>query len=56
MGHAHNDTYCFLFKKTENVNVDETFDKKTVFAQVLKYSILFNNVFFFNIIMHFTIE
>ena len=36
MGRVQSDTYICLFNKSDNVNVDETFDRKSVFVHVLK--------------------
>ena len=35
MRRAQSDTYSSLFNKTDNVNVDEAFDRKSVFVHVL---------------------
>ena len=37
MGRAQSDTYSSLFIKSVNVNLDETFDQKSVFVHVLSY-------------------
>ena len=37
MGRAQSDTYSSLFTKSDNVNLDETFDRKSVFVHVLSY-------------------
>ena len=37
MGRAKSDTYSSLFTKSDNVNLDETFDRKSVFMHVLSY-------------------
>ena len=36
MGRAQSDTYISLFNKSDNVNLDKTFDRKLVFVHVLK--------------------
>ena len=36
MGRAQSDTYSSLFTKSDNVNLDETFDRKSLFVHVLK--------------------
>ena len=36
MGRAQSDTYSSLFTKSDNVNLDKTFDRKSVFVHVLK--------------------
>ena len=38
MGRAQSDTYSSLFNKSDNVNLDETFDRKSVFVHVLSYT------------------
>ena len=38
MGRAQSDTYSSLFTKSDNINLDETFDRKSVFVYVLRYS------------------
>ena len=38
MGRAQSDTYSSLFTKSDNVNLDETFDRKSAFVHVLKYT------------------
>ena len=38
MGRAQSDTYSSLFNKSDNVNLDKTFDKKLVFVHVLTYT------------------
>ena len=38
MGRAQSDTYSSLFTKSDNVNLDETFDRKSVFVHVLMYA------------------
>ena len=35
MGRAQSDTYSSLFTKSDNVNLDETFDRKSLFVHVL---------------------
>ena len=35
MGRAQSDTYISLFNKNDNVNLDKTFDRKSVFVHVL---------------------
>ena len=37
MGRAQSDTYSFLFNKSDNVYVDETFVRKSVLVHVLTY-------------------
>ena len=37
MGRAQSDTYSSLFTKSDNVNLDETFDKKSALVYVLNY-------------------
>ena len=37
MGRAQSDTYSSLFTKSDNVNLDETFDQKLVFVHVLTH-------------------
>ena len=37
MGRAQSDTYSSLFTKSDNVNLDETFDRKSVLVHVLRY-------------------
>ena len=39
MGRAQSDTYSSLFTKSDNVNLDETFDRKSVFVHVLTYMV-----------------
>ena len=43
MGRAKSDTYSSLFTKSDNVNLDETFDQKSVFVHVLTYSTNYHN-------------
>ena len=38
MGRAQSDTYSSLFTKRDNVNLDETFDRKSALVHVLKYT------------------
>ena len=38
MGRAQSDTYSSLFTKSDNVNLDETFDRKSALVHVLRYS------------------
>ena len=38
MGRAQSDTYNSLFNKSDNVNLDKTFDRKSVFVHVLIYT------------------
>ena len=38
MGHIQTDTYSSLFNKSDKVNVDETFVRKSVLVHVLRYS------------------
>ena len=38
MGRAQSDTYSSLSTKSDNVNLDETFDRKSVFVHVLTYT------------------
>ena len=54
MGRAQSDTYSSLFTKSDNVNLDETFDRKSVFVHVLKYSCKFMQLAIFckNICAH----
>ena len=35
MGRAQSDTYSSLFAKSDNVNLDETFDRKSALVHVL---------------------
>ena len=37
MGRAQSDTYSLLFTKSDNVNLDETFDRKSALVHVLRY-------------------
>ena len=37
MGRAQSDTYISLFNKSDNVNLDETFDRKSALVHVLTY-------------------
>ena len=37
MGRAQSDTYSSLFTKSDNVNLDETFDRKSALVHVLRY-------------------
>ena len=37
MGRAQSDTYSSLFNKSDNVNVDETFVRKSGFVHVLNF-------------------
>ena len=37
MGRAQSDTYSSLFTKSDNVNLDETFDRKSALVHVLIY-------------------
>ena len=39
MGRAQSDTYSSLFTKSDNVNLDETFDRKSALVHVLSYTI-----------------
>ena len=39
IGRAQSDTYSSLFNKSDNVNVDETFARKSVLVHVLSYSV-----------------
>ena len=39
MGRAQSDTYSPLFTKSDNVNLDETFDRKSALVHVLNYSV-----------------
>ena len=41
MGHTQSDTYSSLFNKSDNVDVDETFVRKSVLVHVLKYTTLY---------------
>ena len=38
MGRAQSDTYSSLFTKSDNVNLDETFDRKSALVHVLRYT------------------
>ena len=38
MGRAQSDTYSSLFTKSNNVNLDETFDRKSALVHVLNYT------------------
>ena len=38
MGRAQSDTYSSLFTKSDNVNLDETFDRKSALVHVLNYT------------------
>ena len=40
MGRAQSETYSSLFTKSDNVNLDETFDRKSALVHVLNYIIL----------------
>ena len=40
MGRAQADTYISLFNKSDNVNLDETIDRKSIIVQVLTYTII----------------
>ena len=42
MGRSQSDTYSSLFTKSDKVNLDETFDRKSVFVHVLNYIVLFH--------------
>ena len=42
MGRAQSDTYSSLFTKSDNVNLDETFDRKSALVHVLIYTPTFN--------------
>ena len=35
IGRAQSDTYSSLFTKSDNVNLDETFDRKSMFVHIL---------------------
>ena len=39
MGRAQSDTYSSLLTKSDNVNLDETFDRKSALVHVLKYRV-----------------
>ena len=39
MGRAQSDTYSSLFTKSDNVNLDKTFNRKSALVHVLKQSI-----------------
>ena len=39
MGRARSDTYSSLFNISDNVNLDETFDRKMVFVHVHKHGV-----------------
>ena len=39
MRRAKRDTYISLFNKSDNVNLDKTFDRKSVFVHVLIYGL-----------------
>ena len=43
MGRAQSDTYSSLFTKSDNVNLDETFDRKSALVHVLSYTPHFDN-------------
>ena len=36
MGRPQSDTYSSLFNKSDNVNLDEAFDRKSMFVHVLR--------------------
>ena len=38
MGRAQSNTYSSLFTKSDNVNLDETFDRKSALVHVLRYT------------------
>ena len=38
MGRAQSDTYSSLFTKSDNVNLDETFDRKSALVHVLSFT------------------
>ena len=38
MGRTQGDTYISLFNKRDNVNLDKTFDRKSLFVHVLTYT------------------
>ena len=40
MGRAQSDTYSSLFTKSDNVNLDETLDRKSALVHVLRYNLL----------------
>ena len=40
MGRAQSDTYSSLFTKSDNVNLDETFDRKSALVHVLRYRVM----------------
>ena len=40
MGRAQSDTYSSLFTKSDNVNLDETFDRKSALVHVLIYRVV----------------
>ena len=39
MGRAQSDTYSSLFTKSDNVNLDETFDRKSALVHVLRHRV-----------------
>ena len=39
MGRAQSDTYSSLFTKSDNVNLDKNFDRKSMFVHVLTYMV-----------------
>ena len=39
MGRAQSDTHSSLFTKSDNINLDETFDRKSALVHVLKFSL-----------------
>ena len=40
MGRAQSDTYSSLFTKSDNVNLDKSFDRKSALVHVLKYTVI----------------
>ena len=40
MGRAQSDTYSSLFTKSDNVNLDETFDRESALGIPLRYTSL----------------
>ena len=44
MGRAQSDTYSSLFTKSDNVNLDETFDRKSALVHVLRYTLIYRGI------------
>ena len=44
MGRAQSETYSSLFTKSDNVNLDETFDRKSALVHVLIYGYLYLDI------------